>query len=109
LSIIIKFKLINAFILFDWFWIFNLPIVLQRSIDGQARSNSKLSYVEDEDEHGDTICGSCAGNYNADEFWIGCDICERWYHGKCVKITPAKAESIKQYKCPSCSTKKSRH
>ncbi|KAG6765450.1 hypothetical protein POPTR_008G069200v4 [Populus trichocarpa] len=81
----------------------------KRSIDGQARSNSKLSYVEDEDEHGDTICGSCAGNYNADEFWIGCDICERWYHGKCVKITPAKAESIKQYKCPSCSTKKSRH
>ncbi|KAL3581661.1 hypothetical protein D5086_015993 [Populus alba] len=64
----------------------------KRSIDGQARSNSKLSYVEDEDEHGDTICGSCAGNYNADEFWIGCDICERWYHGKCVKITPAKAE-----------------
>ncbi|XP_011047497.1 PREDICTED: PHD finger protein ALFIN-LIKE 2-like [Populus euphratica] len=81
----------------------------KRSIDGQARSNFKLSYVEDEDEHGDTICGSCAGNYNADEFWIGCDICERWYHGKCVKITPAKAESIKQYKCPSCSTKKSRH
>jgi len=65
--------------------------------------------VEDEDEHGDTLCGSCGGNYNADEFWIGCDICERWYHGKCVKITPAKAESIKQYKCPSCSTKKSRH
>ncbi|KAG6758218.1 hypothetical protein NC652_026322 [Populus alba x Populus x berolinensis] len=81
----------------------------KRSTDGQARSNSKLSYVEDEDEHGDTLCGSCGGNYNADEFWIGCDICERWYHGKCVKITPAKAESIKQYKCPSCSTKKSRH
>uniref|UniRef100_A0A6N2M1Y9 PHD finger protein ALFIN-LIKE n=3 Tax=Salix TaxID=40685 RepID=A0A6N2M1Y9_SALVM len=81
----------------------------KRAVDGQARSNSKLNYVEDEDEHGDTICGSCEGNYNADEFWIGCDICERWYHGKCVKITPAKAESIKQYKCPSCSTKKTRH
>lgn len=84
----------------------------KRSLDGSIRnSNPKLleeSYGEDEDEHGDTLCGSCGGNYNADEFWIGCDICERWYHGKCVRITPAKAENIKQYKCPSCSTKRGR-
>ncbi|GMP51229.1 hypothetical protein CsSME_00017543 [Camellia sinensis var. sinensis] len=78
---------------------------IKRSSDGQVKSNPKLadeSYEEDENEHSETLCGSCGGNYSADEFWIGCDICERWYHGKCVKITPAKAESIKQYKCPSC-------
>ncbi|CAM6015417.1 unnamed protein product [Sphagnum compactum] len=63
---------------------------------------------EDEEEHGDTYCGSCGGNYTADEFWIGCDICEKWFHGKCVKITPARAEHIKQYKCPSCSNKRVR-
>ncbi|KAK1377925.1 PHD finger protein ALFIN-LIKE 1-like [Heracleum sosnowskyi] len=86
----------------------------KRSSDGHAKSNQRLndeSYVEvevDDDEHGETLCGSCGGNYSADEFWIGCDICERWYHGKCVKITPAKAENIKQYKCPLCSTKKGR-
>ncbi|KAL2229550.1 UNVERIFIED_CONTAM: PHD finger protein ALFIN-LIKE 1 [Sesamum indicum] len=77
----------------------------KRSSDGQAKSNPKPaeeSYEEDEDEHSETLCGSCGGNYNADEFWIGCDVCERWFHGKCVKITPAKAENIKQYKCPSC-------
>lgn len=86
------------------------PCFVQRSNDGQAKSTLKLadekladeSYEEDEEEHGETLCGSCGGNYSADEFWIGCDICEKWYHGKCVKITPAKAESIKQYKCPSC-------
>ncbi|KAM1020248.1 hypothetical protein ACFX13_042244 [Malus domestica] len=83
----------------------------KRSIDGQIRTNNKVhdaSYAEDEDEHSETLCGSCGGNYSANEFWIGCDICERWYHGKCVKITPAKAESIPQYKCPPCSTKKSK-
>ncbi|PHU05055.1 PHD finger protein ALFIN-LIKE 1 [Capsicum chinense] len=81
----------------------------KKSTDGQAKSTPKVadeSYQEE--EHGETLCGSCGGNYSADEFWIGCDICERWYHGKCVKITPAKAESIKQYKCPSCSLKRSR-
>lgn len=76
------------------------------------KSNSKVvddGYGDEEDdEHSETLCGTCGGNYNGDEFWIGCDICERWFHGKCVKITPAKAESIKQYKCPNCSSKKIR-
>ncbi|KAJ4708822.1 PHD finger alfin-like protein [Melia azedarach] len=63
---------------------------------------------EDEEEHGDTLCGACGENYAADEFWICCDICEKWFHGKCVKITPARAEHIKQYKCPSCSNKRAR-
>ncbi|KAK2645278.1 hypothetical protein Ddye_020473 [Dipteronia dyeriana] len=63
---------------------------------------------EDEEERGDTLCGACGENYAADEFWICCDICEKWFHGKCVKITPARAEHIKQYKCPSCSTSNKR-
>ncbi|XVE70669.1 hypothetical protein DITRI_Ditri10aG0089200 [Diplodiscus trichospermus] len=63
---------------------------------------------EDEDEHGETLCGACGENYASDEFWICCDICEKWFHGKCVKITPARAEHIKHYKCPSCSNKRAR-
>lgn len=82
---------------------------LKRSNEGHVRSNSNLLDDNGEDEeHGETLCGSCGGDYSADEFWICCDICERWFHGKCVKITPAKAESIKQYKCPSCNTKRGR-
>ncbi|KAG4959198.1 hypothetical protein JHK82_035904 [Glycine max] len=63
---------------------------------------------EDDEEHGETLCGACGENYASDEFWICCDICEKWFHGKCVKITPARAEHIKQYKCPSCSNKRAR-
>ncbi|KAF5744424.1 PHD finger protein Alfin1 [Tripterygium wilfordii] len=62
---------------------------------------------EEDDEQGAT-CGACGDSYGGDEFWICCDICERWFHGKCVKITPAKAEHIKQYKCPGCTTKRAR-
>ncbi|KAL8235278.1 hypothetical protein R6Q59_021378 [Mikania micrantha] len=87
----------------------------------KSKSNSKLPPTEeegldddeedeedDDDEHGETLCGSCGENYASDEFWICCDICEKWFHGKCVKITPARAEHIKQYKCPSCSNKRAR-
>ncbi|KAK9070731.1 hypothetical protein SSX86_011133 [Deinandra increscens subsp. villosa] len=63
---------------------------------------------EEDDEQGGTLCGACGDNYANDEFWICCDICERWFHGKCVKITPAKAEHIKHYKCPTCTVKRSR-
>ncbi|KAK5839681.1 PHD finger protein ALFIN-LIKE 7-like isoform X1 [Gossypium arboreum] len=88
-------------------------------VSRQSESESKvvkMSASKDEDESGEdeeddeqgATCGACGDSYGTDEFWICCDICERWFHGKCVKITPAKAEHIKQYKCPSCSSKRAR-
>ncbi|OIW11193.1 hypothetical protein TanjilG_28284 [Lupinus angustifolius] len=88
-----------------------------RAPESQARQSKALPSKdedddlvdeEDEDEHGEALCGACGENYGTDEFWICCDICEKWFHGKCVKITPAKAYHIKQYKCPSCSNKRAR-
>ncbi|XP_076889198.1 PHD finger protein ALFIN-LIKE 3-like [Bidens hawaiensis] len=75
-------------------------------MQGKEEEEDDEPEYEDEDEHGDTLCGACGENYASDEFWICCDICERWFHGKCVKITPARAEHIKHYKCPSCSSNK---
>ncbi|XP_012077005.1 PHD finger protein ALFIN-LIKE 4 isoform X3 [Jatropha curcas] len=75
---------------------------------GQPKDEDEGLDEEEDEEHGDTLCGACGENYAADEFWICCDICEKWFHGKCVKITPARAEHIKQYKCPSCSNKRAR-
>ncbi|KAK1646289.1 hypothetical protein QYE76_064094 [Lolium multiflorum] len=63
---------------------------------------------EEGEEHENALCGACNDNYGQDEFWICCDACETWYHGKCVKITPAKAEHIKHYKCPNCSSSSKR-
>ncbi|KAL2501090.1 PHD finger protein ALFIN-LIKE 5 [Forsythia ovata] len=75
---------------------------------GQAKDKNEEGDEEEEDEHSETLCGACGENYASDEFWICCDLCERWFHGNCVKITPARAEHIKQYKCPSCSSKRAR-
>ncbi|KAJ9688004.1 hypothetical protein PVL29_013967 [Vitis rotundifolia] len=77
-------------------------------VGGQPKDEEEGLDEVDEEEHGDTLCGACGENYASDEFWICCDICEKWFHGKCVKITPARAEHIKQYKCPSCSNKRAR-
>lgn len=82
------------------------PKTVKTSPSPKLEDESGGDEEEDDDEQGATLCGACGENYANDEFWICCDICERWFHGKCVKITPAKAEHIKQYKCPSCSTKR---
>ncbi|KQK12464.1 PHD finger protein ALFIN-LIKE 3 [Brachypodium distachyon] len=79
--------------------------------DGRAKNSRVLAQEhaeedDEEEEHSETFCGTCGGLYDESEFWIGCDICGRWFHGKCVRITPAKAEHIKQYKCPDCSGSK---
>ena len=49
----------------------------------QAREKVE-TYEEDEDEHDDTLCTACGENYDSDEFWICCDINEKWFHGKFV-------------------------
>lgn len=88
------------------------PKVTQRGSESQTKYSRPQPKDEDEDgldeddEQGETLCGACGENYASDEFWICCDICEIWFHGKCVKITPARAEHIKQYKCPSCTSSK---
>ncbi|KAH9607414.1 hypothetical protein KSS87_007992 [Heliosperma pusillum] len=74
----------------------------------QAKPIQPMEEEEEEgdEENGDTLCGACGDTYSSNEFWICCDICETWFHGKCVKITPARAENMKQYKCPSCTISK---
>ncbi|KAJ0053203.1 hypothetical protein Pint_02602 [Pistacia integerrima] len=51
-------------------------------IKGAASIQMGIKSEDEDDEHHETFCGSCGSSYNSDEFWIGCDICERWYHGK---------------------------
>lgn len=62
----------------------------------------------DDDKQETSICGACGDYYANDQFWICCDICEKWFHGKCVKMTPSKAKNIKHYKCPYCRIKRGR-
>ena len=37
-------------------------------------------------------------------FMIACDVCEEWFHGKCVGVTEEQGEEIDLYTCPSCRT-----
>lgn len=37
---------------------------------------------------------------------VSCDVCEDWYHLRCVGITQTAAKSMKKYVCPVCTALK---
>ncbi|CAI9614927.1 unnamed protein product [Staurois parvus] len=37
-------------------------------------------------------------------FYIGCDRCQNWFHGRCVGILQSEADLIDEYVCPQCQS-----
>lgn len=35
-------------------------------------------------------------------FYICCDRCQDWFHGRCVGILQSEADNIDEYVCPNC-------
>lgn len=35
-------------------------------------------------------------------FYICCDKCQDWFHGRCVGIVQSEADLIDEYICPNC-------
>lgn len=36
-------------------------------------------------------------------FMLGCDSCDRWFHGSCMKIDKATGDALSKWICPPCS------
>lgn len=65
----------------------------------------KLDETEDSDqseEDPNKIYCYCREKYSSDEFFINCDYCGEWYHGKCVAITCFRANDMPTFHCPTC-------
>ena len=37
-----------------------------------------------------------------DRFYVGCDLCNNWFHGDCVGISESQAESMDEFICDDC-------
>ena len=47
---------------------------------------------------------SCQRNDDVQEkFFIQCELCSRWFHGKCVGLTPRLAEKMHEFFCEDCA------
>ena len=55
-------------------------------------------------------CSFCTGcsRFETAQFMIGCDSCDRWYHGPCVGVSKAEGDAMNEYACPTCAGQKYR-
>ncbi|XP_039292245.1 nucleosome-remodeling factor subunit NURF301 isoform X2 [Nilaparvata lugens] len=44
----------------------------------------------------------CRQPYDESQFYICCDKCQDWFHGRCVGILQSEADNIDEYVCPNC-------
>ena len=70
--------------------------------DASASAEHGSSYEESEQ---DLLC-VCQQPYNVDTAMVSCDMCEDWYHLRCVGVTQTAAKSMKKYVCPVCTALK---
>lgn len=47
----------------------------------------------------------CRQPYDESQFYICCDKCQDWFHGRCVGVLQSESDSIDEYKCPNCEPK----
>lgn len=46
----------------------------------------------------------CRQPYDESQFYICCDQCQDWFHGRCVGVLQSEADSIDEYVCPNCQS-----
>ncbi|XP_040567508.1 nucleosome-remodeling factor subunit NURF301 [Lepeophtheirus salmonis] len=46
----------------------------------------------------------CRQPYDDLQFYIGCERCADWFHGRCVGILQVEADNIDEYICPRCDS-----
>ncbi|CAG2162585.1 unnamed protein product [Oppiella nova] len=46
----------------------------------------------------------CRRPYDESQFYICCDRCQDWFHGRCVGVLQSEAQAIDEYVCPNCQS-----
>lgn len=76
------------------------PKLLSTMNNSIQRKGNKLS----SDFKPENVDCNCQRNDDTQEkFFIQCELCSRWLHGKCVGLTPRLAEKIDDFICEDCA------
>lgn len=48
----------------------------------------------------------CRTPYDETKFYVGCDLCNNWFHGDCVGITEESSRTLTEFVCDECKQAK---
>uniref|UniRef100_A0A3Q2XQB1 Bromodomain PHD finger transcription factor n=1 Tax=Hippocampus comes TaxID=109280 RepID=A0A3Q2XQB1_HIPCM len=68
------------------------------------KKKKKLSSTSKDHKKDNKLYCICKTPYDESKFYIGCDRCQNWYHGRCVGILQSEANHIDVYVCPQCQS-----
>ncbi|XP_076346621.1 nucleosome-remodeling factor subunit NURF301 E(bx) isoform X2 [Tachypleus tridentatus] len=66
------------------------------------KTRKKFVCVECERGDDEELYCFCQKPYDESQFYICCDRCQNWYHGRCVGVLQSEADTIDEYICPTC-------
>ncbi|XP_028636494.1 nucleosome-remodeling factor subunit BPTF isoform X12 [Grammomys surdaster] len=72
--------------------------------DCKSKKKKMISTTSKEAKKDTRLYCICRTPYDESKFYIGCDRCQNWYHGRCVGILQSEAELIDEYVCPQCQS-----
>lgn len=78
----------------------------QRSQGVKADAVTTAERGSNHEENEQELLCVCQQPYNVDTAMVSCDVCEDWYHLRCVGVTQTAAKSMKKYVCPVCTALK---
>ncbi|XP_074033791.1 nucleosome-remodeling factor subunit NURF301 E(bx) isoform X2 [Leptinotarsa decemlineata] len=51
----------------------------------------------------------CRTPYDETKFYVGCDLCNNWFHGDCVNITEESSKTLTEFICTECKQARDTH
>lgn len=51
----------------------------------------------------------CQTKYDSSKFYVGCDVCNEWFHGDCVGISEENSKNVDEFVCQGCSKASDNH
>ncbi|MEE6507162.1 hypothetical protein FKM82_007977 [Ascaphus truei] len=73
-------------------------------IPAKSKKKKMISTTSKENKKDTKLYCICKTPYDESKFYIGCDRCQNWFHGRCVGILQSEAEYIDEYVCPQCQS-----
>uniref|UniRef100_A0AAY4CNT7 Bromodomain PHD finger transcription factor n=1 Tax=Denticeps clupeoides TaxID=299321 RepID=A0AAY4CNT7_9TELE len=71
---------------------------------GKPKKKKMISTTSKDSKKDTKLYCVCKTPYDESKFYIGCDRCQNWYHGRCVGILQSEATHIDEYVCPQCQS-----
>lgn len=69
---------------------------------GGKHLNSMPNNSDRRNENDQSVYCICQQVYDERQFYIFCESCKDWFHGRCVGVTEEQAAKIPDYICPQC-------